>query len=70
MKFALALFLLLTFSTYSLAESQFCAGFELGYKTVKGNMSLVPLCPLEPIAPLGSSPFQEGIKAGMQAASQ
>lgn len=48
--------------------SEFCDGFEIGYKTVKGNNVLVPLCPLEPLTPLGSTPYQEGIKAGMQAA--
>lgn len=49
--------------------SDFCDGFEIGYKTVKGNMVLVPLCPLEPLTPLGSTPYQEGLKAGMKAAS-
>ena len=51
-------------------REEFCAGFEMGYKTVKGNNVLVPLCPLEPLTPLGSTPYQEGLKAGMQAAQQ
>lgn len=51
-------------------KSEFCQGFEEGYKTVKGDMILVPLCPLEPLTPLGSTPFREGIKAGMKAASR
>lgn len=52
------------------AESEFCAGFSEGYKSVKGDMVLVPLCPLEPLTPLGSTPFREGIKAGIRAASK
>ena len=51
-------------------RAQFCAGFEQGYKTIKGNMAMVPLCPIEPITPIGSTPFQEGIKAGIAAASR
>ena len=46
----------------------FKTGFEQGYKSVKGDMVLVPLCPLPPLTPLGSTPFQEGIKAGIKAA--
>lgn len=52
------------------AESEFCSGFAEGYKTVKGDMALVPLCPLEPLTPLGSTPFREGIKAGIRAANK
>ena len=45
--------------------SAFCDGFEEGYKTIKGDMVIVPICP---IAPIGSTDFREGIKAGMKAA--
>jgi len=50
-------------------RAEFCAGFEEGYKTVKGDMVLVPMCPLPPLTPLGSTDFREGIKAGIRAAS-
>lgn len=49
-------------------QDEFCAGFEEGYKAIKGDMVLVPLCPLAPLTPLGSTPFREGLKAGMAAA--
>lgn len=49
-------------------RDQFCAGFEEGYKAIKGDMVLIPLCPLAPLTPLGSSPYREGLKAGMAAA--
>lgn len=48
----------------------FADGFREGYKSVKGNMVLVPLCPLAPLTPLGSTPYREGIKAGIKAASR
>ena len=50
------------------AKSEFCQGFEEGYKSVKGNMVIVPICPIAPITPIGSTPFREGIKAGIRAA--
>ena len=59
----------LTFGSIASA-SEFCAGFEEGWKTVKGDMALVPLCPLEPLTPLGSTPYREGLKAGMRAAQR
>lgn len=68
MKLIFTVLAMLFLSTVAMADSDFCNGFEMGYKTVKGNMTLVPLCPLEPLTPLGSTPFQEGIKAGMNAA--
>lgn len=54
---------------YAGDQEEFCIGFEEGYKTIKGDMVLVPLCPLAPLTPLGSTPFREGLKAGMEAAN-
>lgn len=54
--------------TLSANASEFCAGFEEGYKTIKGDMVIVPICPIAPITPIGSTDFREGIKAGMRAA--
>lgn len=51
-------------------QDDFCRGFEEGYRSIKGDMVLVPLCPLMPLIPLGSTPFREGIKAGIAAASR
>jgi hypothetical protein len=59
----------ISFSGHLLAgQNEFCAGFEEGYKTIKGDMVLVPLCPLAPLTPLGSTDYREGLKAGMRAA--
>lgn len=49
-------------------QSEFCVGFSEGYKSIKGDMVIVPICPIAPITPIGSTPFREGIKAGMAAA--
>ena len=70
MKYVIILFSLFAFVGPAFAESDFCKGFELGYKTIKGNGAFVPFCPFEPFTPFGSTPFQEGIKAGMRAASE
>lgn len=43
----------------------FCLGFEEGYKTIKGENIMMPMCPMEPMTPMGSTPFREGIKAGI-----
>ena len=51
-------------------QEEFCVGFEEGYKTIKGDIVLVPICPIAPITPIGSTPFREGIKAGLSAASK
>ena len=62
------LFVLLGHPAIAGDQDEFCAGFEEGYKAIKGDMVLVPLCPLAPLTPLGSTPFREGLKAGMAAA--
>lgn len=70
-RFGSMLALALAFATpaFSNDQDEFCVGFEEGYKAIKGEMVLVPLCPLAPLTPLGSTPFREGLKAGMAAAS-
>lgn len=54
----------------SLYASEFCDGFSEGYKTIKGDMVIVPICPIAPITPIGSTEYREGIKAGIQAAQE
>ena len=50
------------------SRDEFCAGFEEGYLSVADSMSMVPMCPLEPLTDLGSTPYRMGIKAGIAAA--
>jgi hypothetical protein len=68
MKTLIAL-LIVSASTLALA-SDFCDGFEEGYKLVKGDSAWVPYCPYEPWIHYGSTPRKEGIKAGIKAAQQ
>jgi hypothetical protein len=46
-------------------QQEFCDGFAVGWKTIKGDLSIVPICPIAPITPLGSTPYREGLKAGV-----
>ncbi len=69
MRKTLLIFLLLTAAAAS-AASPFCDGFAQGFKSIKGNMAMVPMCPLEPLTPLGKTPFQMGILAGIRAAQR
>lgn len=57
---------MMTFAT----QDEFCAGFTEGYKSIKGNMVMVPMCPMAPTTPMGSTDFREGIKAGIRAAQR
>ena len=49
-------------------RDEFCQGFEEGYKSIMGDLVVVPVCPVEPVTPVGSTSFREGIKAGIKAA--
>jgi hypothetical protein len=49
-------------------QAEFCAGFTEGYKSIKGDMGMVPMCPMAPMTPMGSTDPREGIKAGIRAA--
>ena len=66
----LALLLSMATSQGGAQDREFCRGFSEGWKTLKGEMALVPLCPLAPLTPLGSTPYREGLKAGMAAAKR
>ena len=61
---------LLTASLALAGQEEFCAGFTEGYKSIKGEMVIVPICPIAPITPIGSTDFREGIKAGIRAAQR
>ena len=64
-------FLIVGFTGSAIAgQKEFCDGFKEGYKSIKGDMVIVPICPIAPITPIGSTDFREGIKAGFKAASR
>ena len=65
----IALMAALAVSSLAFADkSEFCKGFEEGYRSVAGNLAILPICPIAPITPIGSTPFREGIKVGIQQA--
>lgn len=45
-------------------------GFEEGYRMIMGASALLPLEPIQPLTPLGSTPFREGLKAGINLAKR
>ena len=51
-------------------EDKFCAGFEEGYKMIKGDLVVVPVCPVAPVTPVDSTEFREGLKVGIKEASR
>ena len=66
-KFIIGIFIFISIALNA-GQNEFCAGFNEGYKSVKGDMVIVPICPIAPITPIGSTDFREGIKAGISAA--
>src|SRR5580765_5336896 len=50
---AIGVLALVAVQAASAGQDEFCAGFSEGYKSIKGDMVLVPLCPLAPLTPLG-----------------
>ena len=59
---------LLLMLSVNVNASEFCDGFEEGYRTVKGSVGMIPMCPMPPMTPMGSTPYREGIRAGIRAA--
>lgn len=51
-------------------QGEFCDGFEEGYKSLKGDMVIMPICPIAPITPVGSKDFREGLKLGIREAQR
>lgn len=52
-------------SSASSPTSPFCNGFAEGWQSIKGSLGVVPICPVEPVTPVGSTPYREGIRAGV-----
>lgn len=67
-KIALAFAALVFAANANADQAEFCAGFEEGYRSIKGDMAMAPMCPIAPVTPIGSTDFREGIKAGIAAA--
>jgi hypothetical protein len=64
----LALTFLLTVQAALYAgDAEFKKGFEEGYRIEKDDLVIVPVTPIRPITPIGSTDYREGIKAGMRA---
>ena len=51
-------------------QDEFCLGFSEGYKSIIGNMVVVPICPIATITPIGPTDFRESIKAEINVNTQ
>lgn len=54
--------------TSNIPDDDFDAGYFVGWQLVYGTLAPKPLTTIAPLTPLGSTPFLEGIKAGIEAA--
>jgi hypothetical protein len=54
---------------FTSSNDEFCAGFEEGYKAIKGDVVIVPICPLHS-TPLGITDFRYGLRSGIRRATQ
>jgi len=58
---------ILLFSSTAHSKTAFCAGFEDGYKSVKGSYAFAPFCPFPPF---GYKTYLSGFKVGVLKASR
>ena len=63
--FCAILIIVVLMGTMLVGASDFCRGFEVGYRSIKGDLVVLPVCPVEPVTPVGSNPYREGLKIGI-----
>ncbi|MBX9706802.1 MAG: hypothetical protein K2X61_02570 [Caulobacteraceae bacterium] len=51
-----------------MADLGYKAGFEEGYRLIKGNNVVVPVCPVAPATPVGRTAYQMGLMKGIEKA--
>lgn len=51
-------------------DSDYAAGFEQGFRMVRGNMAMLPMLPMQPMTPMGSTPFRVGLEMGIKHAGK
>ena len=61
--------LIVTSATFA-GQDEFCEGFTEGFKSVKGDQVVVPVCPVAPVTPVGSTDYREGLKTGIREAER
>lgn len=55
-------------NTHTNERNQFCAGFNEGYRSIKGSLVVAPVCPVMLVVPVGSTAFREGLLVGQREA--
>jgi hypothetical protein len=46
-------------------DAGFKAGFVTGYRQNHGQLTIAPICPIPPIAPVGEDDYSNGFKYGL-----
>lgn len=64
--FAMVCVMYVTQVSASREVDEFCAGYEQGFKSVRGNRAYVGLCPIVNTYSLTYTPFQQGIRKGVE----
>lgn len=68
-RLALAALFLSTLTPHALAQkSDFCVGFSEGWKSLKGDLAMAPMCPIPTVSSIGITAYHEGVKAGVSKA--
>lgn len=49
-------------------QNDYAAGFEAGYRAVKGSSSALPALPAQPATRAGMTPFLMGVRKGLKKA--
>jgi hypothetical protein len=47
-------------------HNDYKAGFEVGYRSVKGKNVMLPMVPMRPMTRMNMSPFLMGVRKGLQ----
>lgn len=68
-KFTVLLSILIASISAEAMASDFCEGFESGFKSVKGEFAFPPLCPLKPLTTTGKTDYQLGKQIGARTAN-
>lgn len=52
------------------SANDYRAGFEQGFRSIRGNFAMLPMLPMQPMTPMGKTAFQVGFEMGIKAAQR
>lgn len=54
----------------SVLDESYEAGFEAGYRALRGTTPTLPMLPMEPMTKMNMTPFLMGVRKGIEKASK